>query len=356
VREYADQKLVESGEHDTLRGRHAAWCLALAEQAVAELTGPLQADWLERLDRAIDNLRLALAWLNEQQQTELGLRLVGALGRFWLMRRHVAEGREWVERFLAPPSAEAAPAVVRASACYAAGVLASIQLDTSQAVLRLEQSIELYHLAGDMVGAVRALNTRGGVAYDQGQLAFAAALWEQTLVQARAAGDIGEAAHAVGNLGEAHFHMGNVEGAALRHAEALTLARQAGRADVEAMQLGNLGNVARMQGDLERATALQREALVLKRELGARRQIAITLADLASIAGFEGRGARAARLIGAATVLRELIGAPQPVPERTDMEQSVARARAELGEAAWSAELLAGRGLSMEQAIEYALE
>jgi predicted ATPase/DNA-binding XRE family transcriptional regulator len=356
VREYVTQKLLESGEYDALRGRHCNWCVALAERAAIELTGRSQATWLDRLDRELDDLRLALAWVYERQQIEQGLRLVGALGRFWFNRRHVAEGREWVERFLAAPSAEAAPAAVQARACYTAGVLASIQADTSQAALRLEQSIELHHTAGDPVGAVRALNTRGGVSYDLGHLAFAAALWEQTLAQARAAGDLGEASHAVGNLGEAHFHMGDVDGAAQRHAEALSLARQAGRTDVEAIQLGDLGNVARAQGDLVRATTLLRQALVLKRQLGARRQIAITLADIASIAGVEGRGARAARLVAAAMAIRELIGTPQPVPERMDMESCIAEVRASMGAEAWSAELLAGRELSMEQAIDYALE
>jgi non-specific serine/threonine protein kinase len=321
-----------------------------------ELTGRLQAIWLERLDLALDNLRMTLAWLYEHQQTERGLRLAGALGRFWSTRRYVVEGRDWVERFLAPKAAESAPAAVRARACYAAGVLANIQADQQQAVERLEQSIELFHQAGDTIGAVRALNTRGGVSYDRGQLAFAALLWEQSLAQARMAGDNGEAAHALGNLGEANLHMGDVERAASCFAEALELARGAGRTDVEAMELGNLGNVARARGDLTRATTLQRQALVLKRDLGARRHIAITLADLASIAGVAGNGRRAARLVGAATALRERIGAPQPVPERMDMEGSVARVRAALGESAWSAELAVGAALTMDQAIEFALE
>jgi hypothetical protein len=60
--------------------------------------------------------------------------------------------------------------------------------------------------------------------------------------------------------------------------------------------------------------------------------------------------------VGAATALRELIGTPQPVPERMDMEKSVASVRATMGEYAWTAEFQAGRALSMEQAIEYALE
>jgi predicted ATPase/transcriptional regulator with XRE-family HTH domain len=356
VREYAEERLVNSGELDALRGRHRDWCLRLVEQAAPELIGPLQATWLDRLERALDNLRATLGWVYEQEQTECGLRLAGSLGRFWLTRRYVGEGRDWLERLLGSPTAIRAPADVRAQASYAAGVLANIQGDQTMAVLRLEQSIEQYHLAGDTVGAVRALNTRGGVAYDQGLLAFAAALWEQSLAQARAAGDLGEAAHALGNLGEAHFHMGDLAGAATRHAEALALARQAGRTDLEAMQLGNLGNVARQQGDLGRATALQRQALGLKLHLGARRQIAITLEDLASIAGMEDRATRAASLLGAASAVRELIGTPQPVPERVATDRAVAQAREAIGDEVWSAAFAAGRELPIDQTIAFALE
>ena len=356
VREYAAHKLVESGEYEALRERHATWCLALAEQAADELLGPAQARWMEHLDRALDNLRLTLAWLHEQQRTEIGLRLVGALGRFWFTRRYIAEGREWVERFLAAAGAETAPAAVRARACFAAGMMACLQGDYQHAIVRLEQSIEQYHLAGDRVGAARALITRAGTSYDQGQVEYAAELWSQALAQARQAGDLGEAAHALGNRGEVLCHLGDTEAAVAHHTEALALARRAGRTDVEAMQLGAWGRAARKQGDLSRATTLQRHAMVLKRELGARRQIAITLADLASIAGAEGRGQRAARLVGAATALRERTGTPQPLPERLDMESAVANVRVQMGEESWAAELQVGRAMSMDQAIDYSLE
>jgi predicted ATPase/transcriptional regulator with XRE-family HTH domain len=356
VREYAVERSVECGEWPTLRARHRDWCLTLAEEAAPELNGPQQASWLERLDRALDNLRVALSWIYEEEQIELGLRLAGALARFWSTRRYVTEGRDWLERFLAPSSARGMPAALQAQASYAVGVLASIQGDCTYAAGRLEESIELYRLAGDAVGAVRALNTRGGVSYDQGHLAFAAALWAQSLAQARVAGDLGEAAHALGNLGEAYFQMGDLTAAATAHTEALAIAQRAGRADLQAMQHGNLGNVARERGDLRTATALQRQALVLKHRLGARRQIAITLEDLASIAGAEGRGTRAAHLLGAASAIRDAIATPQPVPERTATEQAVAAARAALGEDAWNAAWTSGKALTLEQAMAYGLE
>jgi tetratricopeptide (TPR) repeat protein len=356
TREYAFERLVASDEAEALCRRHAAYYLALAEQAAPELTGPRQATWLKRLGRVYDNLRAALSWMREQGQTELGLRLAAALTRFWATRGSIAEGREWLESLLALAVEEEVPATVRAKACYAAGLLANTLGDHTHAALWLEQSVALFQEAKDILGAVRALNTLGGVAYDLGDLHGAAALWEQSLAQSRAAGNLGEAARALGNLGEAYYHLGNLAEAALHHKEALALARQAGRTDVEAYQLGDLGNVAYQQGDLIRATALHQQALELKWALGERRQIAITLEDLASIAGAAGQGERAARLLGAATALRERIGAPQPVPERAATEQAVARSRAMLGGQAWAAAFSAGRACSLEQIIAEALE
>src|SRR5688572_24632172 len=63
VREYALERLEQRGEADALRGRHAVYYRALAEQAEPELDGPRRAAWYDRLERELDNVRAALAWL-----------------------------------------------------------------------------------------------------------------------------------------------------------------------------------------------------------------------------------------------------------------------------------------------------
>ena len=62
VREYALKRLAESDEAEATRERHLAYFLSLAEQAGRAMLSADETAWLNRLDREIDNLRLAHDW------------------------------------------------------------------------------------------------------------------------------------------------------------------------------------------------------------------------------------------------------------------------------------------------------
>src|SRR5438105_7277232 len=87
IREYGLETLASGGEAQATRQAHAAYYLTLVEQAEPQLSGPHQLSWFKRLEREHDNLRAALSWFlapsSHGQSSELGLRLSGALSRFW---------------------------------------------------------------------------------------------------------------------------------------------------------------------------------------------------------------------------------------------------------------------------------
>ncbi len=128
IREYAYERLVERGAADDLRRRHAAHYIDMAERLAAEIMGPRQKELLDRLDRERDNLRAAIASSIDLGETNLALRALAAMWRFWQMRGYLVEGRERSRRILALPGTDADPLCL-ARAQEAAGGIAYWQGD-----------------------------------------------------------------------------------------------------------------------------------------------------------------------------------------------------------------------------------
>jgi len=125
VREYGLQALAGGPEDEQARRAHAGYYLALAEEAEAALVGPEQVAWGERLEREHDNLRTALAWACGADDAAIGLRLAGALWRFWSTRGHLSEGRRWLRATLDLPDDDHVPEpAMRARALNGAALLA----------------------------------------------------------------------------------------------------------------------------------------------------------------------------------------------------------------------------------------
>ena len=162
IHEYAREKLHESGEAAELRGLHAEYFLAFAEEAEPELEGPDQVSWLDRLEADLDNFRAALSWLLEVDEAVLALRIGGALRLFWRVRGHLSEGRRWLSEGLS--GGDAAPAGVRARAMLVLGDLDVMQGDYPQGEENLEAGLALCREAGERRGEAQALNILGFVA------------------------------------------------------------------------------------------------------------------------------------------------------------------------------------------------
>ena len=102
VRDYAAQRLEESGEVGAVRRRHFQHFLGLATTAEPLIRGGQQLAWLSHLERDHDNLRAALDWCATAPDAGPdGLRLATSLGWFWYLRGHRAEGRARLEALLA---------------------------------------------------------------------------------------------------------------------------------------------------------------------------------------------------------------------------------------------------------------
>ncbi len=148
IREYAKERLEESGVEDAVRRRHAEYFLALAQEADRDLHSARQVEWLKRLEMDHDNLRAALDWAFGGHDPALGMGLVSRLGWFWFLRNHAVEGRQWCTRALeAHP--DAPPALRAKVLTLLAGRLYSNQDDPAAAHRMLEEARALAQAAND---------------------------------------------------------------------------------------------------------------------------------------------------------------------------------------------------------------
>ena len=332
VRQYAREKLEESGEAEETKRRHYAHYLAFAEEADlayglltgARLTGAEGEAWMDRLEREHDNLRAALSWAKERDDVEAGLRLAGTLSWFWWMRGYFAEGSNWTEDFL-ERAARGDPSALdgaRAKALLGAGMLTFAHGDLLRSITLLEEGLVAYRGLGEqagtaatvaMLGYVRraqgdderaeelseeglrlsrplednrsaaiSLNTLGHIARHRGDLDRAADLFGEALALWKKLEDRRGMAYSLYNLGVAALERGEAGHALELYEESLKLYEALQDEAGQAFVLINLGDVARSLGEEERAVSLYEEALALHRELGNERGISRALERLGS--------------------------------------------------------------------------
>ena len=356
VRQYARDKLVESGKSMVARAQHRDHFLKLTKEVHTELSGPQQIQWLKILEEEHDNLRQALTFcLEEAEGGEKGLQLGGTLQQFWWTRGHLSEGREWMRALLLHPEGQA-HTIARACAFNGAGVMARMQGDYTLARALQEEGLAIYRELGAKRHIAITLGNLGTVAEAQGDNASAWSLQEESLTIRRELGDRQGIALSLGNLGNVAYMQGDYASARSLYEESLAIRRELGDKRGIAMSLSNIGAVTFEQGDYASARLLQKESVGIFMELGDKRSLAYTLEAFASLAKHENAVKRSVRLMAAAAALRELLGAPLPPLDSEKQKQEEAAVQQILGEAAFVAAWEEGRALTWEQAVAYALE
>jgi predicted ATPase/DNA-binding XRE family transcriptional regulator len=392
IDEFAREQLEASGEAESARQRHAAYCQAFAEHVAQQLWGADQAAALAQLEAEHDNLRAALRWARTRPNVTLGLRLAIALLRFWLLHGPVSEGRSHLDAILALPAGkeDQVDTTLRARALYVAGSLAWKQSDYDRAIPLLDDALALARSCGHTRTAAAALHDLANVATEQGDFEQAVELYEESLSLKRGLGDTAAAAMTLRNLAELELMQCHFARARTFAAESLAHCRQLGDAAGIAYVLAALGIAARYEGDYEQAATLLEQALALHRELKnvwgigrALQQLAMvmqergeyaqtrdllheslkwfrTLADplslvecldsFASLACATAQPERAVRLYATAAARRETLGAPHAPIERLTIDRDMAALHAALDEAAFAAAWEAGRAVGRARA------
>jgi tetratricopeptide (TPR) repeat protein len=358
LRQYATERLAEQGNAAAVHERHAGHYLARAERESGDLFVVSLAE-LDGLEAEHDNLRAALHWFAGHDDTERCLRLGAALQTFWYVRGYYREGQGYLTAALA--SDRTVSVAVRAKALVAVGWLAIWSGEHAAALVWLQEGLALYRRLGDRTGIARALLLLGWVARHQGEDAQAHLLLEQSLGISRDTSDASVISAALLNLGIIALQRHDFLRARSLLEEALALVRTLDLPWPLGSTLYHLGIVAEELGEHAHAHALYEESLRLALALGFRGLLVFILEALASLVAAQGgdapehRMAHALRLAAASAAEREKLGSPRTAYMPPRFERAVALARSALGAEAAAAAWAAGRAMSLEEAVAYAL-
>jgi predicted ATPase/class 3 adenylate cyclase len=352
IREYAAERLEESGEAEELQRRHAEHFLALAEEAEPNLRGSPK-EWLDRLDREHDNLRAALDRLEASGESQLALRLAGALWRFWYLRGHYAEGRRRLEDAL---GTDDGPTAGRAKALNGATAMALAGGDVATGRLRAEEALSLHRKLGDSWGIANSVLLLGNVEAEEGNLETARQLFDECMRRFRELGDEHYILLATRLVAWMCFDLGDGERARALHEDVVRRARAAGNERMEATSLGALAEYALYEGRVQDALPMLKESTRIYRDLGERHEIAINLCRFARALAVEDRADQAARLLASSEALREEIGAGMALWVAEMNEGTLTTIHAQLDEAAFAGAWEQGRTLTSEEAVALALD
>jgi non-specific serine/threonine protein kinase len=370
IRQYAIEKLEESGEAEEVGSKHAGLFLALVERAEPLLKGPDQIEWLNRLDRERDNLRAALAWSiapvparseGTSERVALGLKIAGGLLRLWQVRGPLSEGKDWLLQLLKLDDA-AGPAIlsgdaermrIRARALATVGRITYVLGPAVESRALHVECRDLWHALGDRGGEASALMGLANISLEIGDTPEAQATYEQCLAIWRELGSLPGIAGCLNNIGMVEMQLGNYERAQALMEEGLALITQVGDKERQASMTDNLGRIYLRKGDYERAATSIGSSLMLVIEMQDSWATSYSLEGLAEVACAEGKALRAAHLLGASEAYYKDMRARLDHADIVTYDNCVETLRARLGDEAYVAAFASGSAMSAEQAVAF---
>ena len=301
-------------------------------------------------------MRAALRYSLADGLAEQNLRLAVSLTLFWYVRSEADEARQWLDQALASSTASSVSASVRAYALKDNGIFALILGDFQQANALLEESRRLYEALQDQEQVGWTLHHLGLLSIFQGDYSLAAERSIQSL-------NIFEQIHARNGaaslkvyIGLIAYYQGDHSRARALLEESLPILQEIGDAVAVARALHGLALVEQKQGNHDRAGALFKESLLTARQKGDRLEMIKALEGLGSVACAWGLTRQSAGLLSAAEALRSRIRYCLEPGLRSEIDRTLAALRERLDPQTFAKAWDEGSAMTLEQAIQYALE
>ncbi|PND51178.1 MULTISPECIES: protein kinase [Rhodococcus] len=358
IRQYGREKAQQCDEYLGWRHRHREWFEQMVLRAEAEWVSPRQLDWITCLNRELPNLREALEFASTEpaaSRSDPALRMATALFPYWLARGLLNEGRHWLGRMLMHPLASSND---RIDALYAHSVLAELQGDLATGAELVEQCKALVQGANDPLLDARADHAAGLLALYSGDLVQACTHLERALAVFDAEHHLSRHVWILVMLGLAYELRGDTDRAIECHRKVLAITEAHGEFVYRSYSQWALGVALFQEGDHHEARVMLEQALGVIRRVGEPLAAAVCLEALAWTEDVENRAERAAVLMGAAESLGRATGSSSLLFRALDRNHAECEksARITLGNNEFEARLRHGRGLGLDDAVDYALD
>jgi predicted ATPase len=358
IRQYALEKLLDASEAHAIREQHAQFYLKLAEQSEPKIYGDQTAVWFARLDKDLDNIRSAIEWTTTIGEAQLALRILGALVYFWFARGLV--GSEWNDKVQAAFACADGQkrTLARAKALNGIGFMYWMDIYPTGKRAELEEALSIAVEFGDHWNMAMALRNLGLYENIQGNYAEARAFLEQSLEIWSQMGPLQRLgrANALMFLGDVALNQGDHESARSLFEECMATFSEANDLNFLAYVSRRLAHLAWLNGDVKTALARCKDSLNLNLKAGDPRGVIASIAGIAAIELVRSEFERAGTLLAAVDSQLAAIRVKLLYLDRIEYERNLAVLRRHLSDAVLDECWAEGRALSMDQAIELALE
>jgi predicted ATPase/class 3 adenylate cyclase len=398
IRQYSREKFFETDEVETIRDRHLAFYVKYTENAEEHLQGRARVTWIHRLEGEQDNLRSAMDWGLGRNQ-ELAFRIAASLLLFWTTGGFSTEGFRWIQQALEHMEKTGARAQPSLHA-KGLGGLASLYIslgDNLNGKRAAEESVAIYRQSQDKSGLASALVILANPLEFLGERLQAEAALMESIAIARSEKNAFVLSSGLNNMTRIALDLhGDIEAAERYANEAIRVSQEAGVEWTVSVAYEMKGIIALHRKDYDEARALIEKAINAYQETGARFNVIIAKSGLAhmerelgnyaialdiyreTIVAFRDMGQtgavahqlecfgfialtqnqneRALKLIAAANALREKGGTPMTPDEQVYFDEQLKVLREKMDKIKFDSIWSNSRALTMEQAIELALE
>jgi non-specific serine/threonine protein kinase len=351
LRQYAAEKLVEAGETESVRQRHADYYLELSEQFWDGSLRPTRPELMHDVATENDNFRAALDWCLAAGHARTGLAIACMLACYCEFSANYRESQYWLVHLLA---ATPEPTRERASGLTLLAVVAARQGDYVLAVSASEESLALSKALGNRFDIANSSFVLAMSLELSGDFARKRSLYERGLALYQELDKQLMAAAAMQNLGELARTEGDLARARELDEQAVALERSIGGKG-SSFAWNSLGMVLIHFGELDRSQELLQEHLLAQLGAGGGAWLSIDLMAFAFLANARGHPLRAIRLLAASETLRKSGGLVLQHGDLPDYESNLASLRVQLGPAAFEAAWAEGEALTEEQTVALAL-